>query len=38
MVPWNAGELAVGTYFVHLSAQTQGRAPYERTERVTSLR
>ena len=38
VVPWNAGALPAGTYFVHLSAQTQGRAPHERTGRVTLLR
>jgi len=37
-VEFRANELPAGTYFVHLSAQTEGRAPYERTGRVTLLR
>lgn len=38
LVHFRGADLAAGTYFVHLAAQMQGRAPYERTGRVTLLR
>jgi len=38
LIPWDAGGLPAGTYFVHLSARADGRAALERTGRVTLLR
>lgn len=38
LVDFSGADLAAGTYFVHLAAQMPGRAPSERTGRVTLLR